>query len=134
MECIRELHDVLFDDAPRADVLVAYLAVAHHAVGQTHVVAAGMNLHVRVRRHQTVVDGFASKMDGVGVVPLWVWIGPPSVADDENDGTARGPLQLLIPPELPIADCQLPIKQPTPQWGRLAIGNRKSTIHLICPA
>ena len=36
-----DLHQILVDDAAAADVEVTYLRVAHLAVGQTHVFAAG---------------------------------------------------------------------------------------------
>ena len=52
-----DLHQVLIDDAPGADVQVARLRVSHLSVGQPHVLARGLQFGVRIAGLQVVHVG-----------------------------------------------------------------------------
>ena len=78
----RDAHYFLFDDSTRSDVLMADFAVTHDTFGQTDIVAAGFDLHVRILRHQSFIDGRISQMHSVGVVPFGIGIRTPAVTND----------------------------------------------------
>src|SRR5256885_15421675 len=54
------------NDAARANVEMADLAVAHLAVGQADIFSAGVNQGVWIFAQQTVVIGLAGERDGIG--------------------------------------------------------------------
>ena len=82
-----DAHDLLFDDSTRADILVSDFAVTHDAGWKTDVVTACANLYVRKRGHQGIVDRSTSQVNGVRVIPLGKRIRPPSVPDDQDNGS-----------------------------------------------
>ena len=59
---------LLIDDAARADVEVADLAVAHLAVGQAHVHAAGADLGMRIAGHERIQPGRALLIDRIALM------------------------------------------------------------------
>ena len=81
-------HDLLVDDAAGADVLVADLAVAHHAFGHPHVEPARLDQRHGIFRVQHVVTRLASEMHGVEFVVRGIRILAPAVADDVEHGSA----------------------------------------------
>jgi len=78
-------HDLLLDDATGADILMAHLAVAHHLVGQAHIMAASLDERVGIFSHEAIIHGRARQVDRVGVVPFRERIRAPSVTNDEDD-------------------------------------------------
>ena len=81
-------HDLLVDDAAGADVLVADLAVAHHAVGHADVEPARLHQRHGIIRVQHVVARLAREDGGVELVLLRMGVLAPAVADDEEHGSA----------------------------------------------
>ena len=63
-----DLHQVLIDDAAAADIEVTHLRVAHLAVGQTHVFAAGHKVRKRIFGAQGVDMRLTLGVDGVAMV------------------------------------------------------------------
>ena len=57
------LHQVLINDAAGADVEVTYLGVAHLSVGQAYVLAACLELRMRIVSQQAVPVGSGSHGD-----------------------------------------------------------------------
>jgi len=81
--------DVLVDDAPRADVHVADLAVAHLSRRQTDVALGGIDAGVRPGAEQAVEVGGAGQRHGVVVARLAT---AEAVEDDQQgrgDAAAR---------------------------------------------
>ena len=74
--------DVHVNDASRADVEMANLAVAHLPLGQTNKRSAGMDQRVGIFAQQPVVSGLARERDGVG---FGFGAVSPAVEDDENE-------------------------------------------------
>ena len=60
-----DLHEVLVYYAAGTDVEMPHLGVTHLSVGQTHVLAAGLQLRVRISTHQIVPIGSGSVEDNV---------------------------------------------------------------------
>jgi hypothetical protein len=60
-----DARNVHLHNAPRADVQVADLAVAHLPVGQPHKVVRGLNQRVGILGEQLVVGGLLSQRNGV---------------------------------------------------------------------
>ena len=77
-----DAHDVLIDDAARAQVEVSDLAVAHLPVGQPDVVARGADQHVRVALVQLGEGRHARQSDGV---PVGFGALAETIQDDEDD-------------------------------------------------
>ena len=58
-----DLHQVLVDDAAGTDIEVTHFGVAHLSVGQAHVLAASLQLGVRIVGQQAVPIGSGSHRD-----------------------------------------------------------------------
>ena len=81
-----QAHELLVDDPAGADVLVADLAVAHHAVRQADIEAAGGDEGVGRPGVEPVVTRLRGEVDGVEIVLLGLGILAPTIANDEEDG------------------------------------------------
>ena len=81
-DCVSDAHEVLLDDAARADVQVSHLRVAHLALGQTDVPSRGRELGVREAREQRIEDRGVRELDGIAGTRRR---DPESVQDDERD-------------------------------------------------
>ncbi len=81
-----DAHRFLVDDAPRPDVLVADLAVAHRLIRQADVHAAGVNQRGRILGRNAISDGRACQLDGIDGIMLGVGIAPPAITDDQDNG------------------------------------------------
>src|SRR5581483_6671440 len=74
--------DVHMDDAARADVQVAYLAVSHLAVWQSHVLAAGVDQRIGILTQQAVVGWLVRQCNGIGFGLRAV---APAIKDDKYE-------------------------------------------------
>ena len=74
--------DIHVHDSPRANVEVPDFAVAHLAIGQTNVFAAGVNERVGIFAEQAVVGRLAGDGDGVC---FCVWAVAPAIEDDQDE-------------------------------------------------
>ncbi len=63
-----DLYEVLIDHSSGTDIEVSYFGVTHLSVGQTYVLAAGLQLRVRIGSQQFVPVGRRRAMDGIGRV------------------------------------------------------------------
>ena len=80
----RDARELLIDDAPRADVRVTDLGVAHLSVGQSDVFAGGVDLIVFILLEQSVDDGRLCHRNGVVFHVVRVAVAE-SVHDDEGN-------------------------------------------------
>ena len=81
-------HDLLVNDASGADILVADLAVAHHALGHANIQPGRFHQRHRVFRVQHVVARLAREDGGIEFVLFRVGILAPAIADDKEYGAA----------------------------------------------
>ena len=81
--------ELLVHDPPRADVLVADLAVAHDSVRQPDVQSARLHERHGIAGVKHVVARLFRQDGGVERILLRMGILPPAVADDEHYGLAR---------------------------------------------
>ena len=65
--CLVDFHEVLINHASAANVQMPHLAVAHLPVGQSHVLATGLQLAVRIVFQQGVPIGRWSRENGVAL-------------------------------------------------------------------
>src|ERR1700693_304495 len=77
-----DARDVHVNDAPRANVQMPDLAVAHLSFRQADERSAGMNERVRILTEQAIVSRLARESDGIG---LGLGAVSPAVEDDENE-------------------------------------------------
>ena len=80
-ECI-DARDVHMNDAPRAHIQMAHLAIAHLPFGQSDKWSGGVDQCVWKIRDEAIVIGFARKSDGVS---LGFGAEAPAVKHSEND-------------------------------------------------
>ena len=73
-------HKVLIYNAAASYIEMSHLGVAHLAVGQSHIFAAGLQLRMGICGQQMVVVGFGSTVDSVGVA---VGTYAPTVEDNQ---------------------------------------------------
>ena len=81
---LADAHRVLIHDAPGAEVLVPDFAVAGGAFGDADLFAARVDERGGILAHQLLGHGSLGKAHGVEGVVLAVGVGPPAVADDED--------------------------------------------------
>ncbi len=72
-----------------ADVLVAYLTVAHRPIGQPDIFAVCMDQTMGIVGHQHVIGRRVGLPSGVVVVFAGVGVEPPAIAYDQNAGSFR---------------------------------------------
>ena len=82
------------NNAPGADVEMADFAVAHLAVWQTYIFAAGVNQRVGIFAQQAVIGGFVRHGDGVGLDFSAI---TPAVENDKNEWFRTSHKWLLAP-------------------------------------
>jgi hypothetical protein len=87
-ECLGNAGQILINDASGAEIEVAHFRIAHLALGQADIQAAGAQAAMRVSRQEMIVKRRLAQHGGIAVAFGAFGrarIDAPTVADDEND-------------------------------------------------
>jgi len=79
---------LLVDDSACADILVSDFTVSHCLVGQTDVLAAGVDKAVGIFGAEHIIGGGGCNLRGVVVILVRVWIVSPAVADYQYEASS----------------------------------------------